>query len=348
VLIANFDVAHKPYGTHRFNDIPTLERLTEIASAAFAPIILNGAPELFGLDGSFDYLAQPIDLRSIFQSKDYLTWNRLRSHSDARFMGITVPRVLLRPPYATRYSATGGFLFREKSALSSKNRTLWGGANFAFAKVLIREFSEVGWFSHIRGVPRDQMSGGLVSDSVVDSFQLGVIADYKPSVDVLIADDRERELSDMGFIPLCQCYDLPFQAFHSTPSIYKNRDFTDKHVRADERVASSLQHVLCGARFAHYIKVMIRDKIGSYTRAQDCGSMIQRWLDAYTVSQEDADWQMQARFPLRKALVSVSEIPDKPGAYWADIQLQPHYQADSLVSELHLTTELSGGGRQLT
>jgi type VI secretion system protein ImpD len=192
------------------------------------------------------------------------------------------------------------------------------------------------------------MSGGLVSDSVVDSFQLGVIADYKPSVDVLIADDRERELSDMGFIPLCQCYDLPFQAFHSTPSIYKNRDFTDKHVRADERVASSLQHVLCGARFAHYIKVMIRDKIGSYTRAQDCGSMIQRWLDAYTVSQEDADWQMQARFPLRKALVSVSEIPDKPGAYWADIQLQPHYQADSLVSELHLTTELSGGGRQLT
>ncbi|ARU58820.1 type VI secretion system protein [Oleiphilus messinensis] len=346
VIVADYDVAHKPFPGHRFDDIPTLERLAEIASASFSPILLNAAPELFGLERDFDYIVQPFTLHSVFKESEYIRWNRLRDHPDARFMGITLPRVLLRAPYTVRFSGRDGFIYEERSSLSSRKQYLWGGANFALARILVREFSEAGWFAHIRGVPRDQLTGGLVNDPLVDYFQVGPTKDdHKPSVDVILTDERERELSDLGFIPICQCYDLPLLAFHSTPSIFRNRDFADASARANERVASSLQHVLCGSRFAHYIKVMIRDKIGSYTRAVDCGKMIQRWLNTYTVTQEDSDWTIQARYPLRKAVVEVKDNEEKPGSYWASIQLQPHYQADSLVSELHLTTELTSGGR---
>ena len=340
-LIADFDIAHRPSNEHRYDDVPTLERLAEIASAAFSPLLINASPQLFGLD-SFDRLTQPINLREIFKESEYIAWNRLRKHSDTRFLGITLPRVLLRTPYAIKIDSTGGIRYAESDAYASKKHYVWGKANFSFAKVLVREFAEVGWFSHIRGVPRDKFAGGVVPDITVDYFATdNETLAHKPIAEIIISDNKERELSELGFIPFCQCYDLPMGAFHSTPSLHKPKVYEKREVTINEKVASSLQHVLCGSRFAHYIKVMARDKIGSYVRAEECTSLIQNWLNEYTVSQEDAEWQMQAKYPLRKAKVAVKENPGKPGSYWVNIDLQPHYQADSLVSELHLTTELT-------
>jgi len=340
-LIADFSVSHKPSPNHRYDDVPTVERLAEIAAAAFSPLLINAAPQLFGLD-DFDLLTQPINFHDIFQESEYQAWNRLRTHSDTRFLGITLPRVLLRAPYSIKIDAIGGIRYTESSAHESKKNYVWGKANFALAKVLIREFSEVGWFSHIRGVPRDKLAGGVVPALMVDYFSTDKqpVAD-KPIADIIISDNKERELSELGFIPFCQCYDLAMGAFHTTPSLHKPKVYDDQQITINEKVASSLQHVLCGSRFAHYIKVMARDKIGSYVRADECTSLIQNWLNEYTVAQEDAEWQMQAKYPLRNAQVDVKESPDKPGAYWVSIDLQPHYQADNLVSELHLTTELT-------
>ncbi|PID43883.1 MAG: type VI secretion system contractile sheath large subunit [Gammaproteobacteria bacterium] len=346
VLIADYEISHRPGPKHRYDDVPTLKCLSEIAGAAFSPILINASPELFGLDGAFDYLTHAFSLESVFREQEYAEWQTLRNHPDARFMGITLPRVLLRKPYTVRLDDFGGLIYDERRGLSDSSKYLWGGANMAVAKVLIREFSDIGWFSHIRGAPRDQLSGGIVNELVVDYFRVGPDeTDFKPGTDVVITDERERELADQGFIAACQCYDLPLLAFHSMPSIFRNREFTSSRVNADERVASSLQYLLCGSRFAHYIKIMMRDKIGSYTRASDCASMLQKWLNGYTVMQEDADWYLQSRYPLRKALVEVFDNPEKPGEYWAEILLQPHYQADSLRSDLHLTTELTGARR---
>ncbi len=346
VLIADYEITHKPNPNHRYDDIPTLERLAEVAAAAFSPILINAAPELFGLDGVYDYLTHPFSIGAVFKEQEYAKWHALRNHPDARFVGITLPRVLLRKPYTLGLEDFGGLVYDERRALRDSTNYLWGGANVAIAKVLIREYDEVGWFAHIRGAPRDQLSGGIVNQLAVDHFKVGPgETDFKPSTDVIISDEREKELADLGFIAACQCYDLPLLAFHSMPSIFRNRDFTSARVNADERVASSLQYVLCGARFAHYIKVMMRDKIGSYSRASDCAKVLQKWLNSYTVMQEDADWHLQSRYPLRKALVEVFDNPETPGEYWANILLQPHYQADSLVSDLYLTTELTGARR---
>jgi type VI secretion system protein ImpD len=340
-LIADFSIAHKPSKHYRFDDIPTLERLAEIASASFSPLLINAAPELFGLD-SFDKLTQPINFQDIFKQAEYHAWNSLRKRSDTRFLGVTLPRILLRTPYTLKVDSIGGIRYSESSAHASKEHYVWSKANFAFAKVLIREFSEVGWFSHIRGVPRDEFSGGVVPDLTIDYFTTdSKEAADKPIADIIITDSKERELSELGFIPFCQCYDLTMGAFHTTPSLHKPKIYEKRHITINEKVASSLQHVLCGSRFAHYIKVMARDKIGSYVRAEECASLIQNWLNEYTVSQEDAEWQMQAKYPLRKSAVEVKENPEKPGSYWVNIDLQPHYQADSLISELHLSTELA-------
>jgi type VI secretion system protein ImpD len=340
-LIADFDIAHRPSSRHPYDDVPTLERLAEIASASFSPLLINATPQLFGLE-SFDRLTQPINFSDIFKQSEYTAWNRLRMHTDTRFLGVTLPRVLLRSPYALNMDSIGGLRYAEADAHASKSHYVWGKANFALAKVLIREFSEVGWFSHIRGVPRDRFAGGVVPDLTVDFFATdNNRSAHKPIADIIISDIKERELSELGFIPFCQCYDLPMGAFHSTPSLHKPKIYDKREITINEKVASSLQHVLCGSRFAHYIKVMARDKIGSYVRAEDCTTLIQNWLNEYTVSQEDAEWQMQAKYPLRKAAVSVKENPEKPGCFWVNIDLQPHYQADSLVSELHLTTELT-------
>ncbi len=337
VIIGDYEVRHQPGPGYPYDDIATLEGLAEIAAAAFSPFIAGASCELFGLD-QFSSLRLPLNLQAIFAQTEYIRWRALRSRPDTRFVGLCLPKTLMRKPYRTKPGSYKGLFFYEDTDDSS---CLWGNASYAFAGILIREFAGVGWFGHIRGVPRDQVGGGLVTNLPCNAFETdsGDLA-YKPVTDVVITDSIERDISSLGFVPLCQCYGTPLVAFYSNPSIQAVQKHGSKEADINAKLAAMLQNVLCGSRVAHYIKVMIRDKVGSFITAAECQKFLQDWLFQYTTGRDDLDWESQARYPLRESAVQVMEHPDKPGSYQCIIHLIPHYQADQMVSELQLITEL--------
>ncbi|WP_233998731.1 type VI secretion system contractile sheath large subunit [Microbulbifer pacificus] len=341
LLIGDYYVAHQPFEGHPHDDVFTLQGIAHTAAAAFAPFLCAATPQLFGVD-SFDDLAKPIDFAEVFRQKQYIRWNSLRDLEDSRFLAITLPQVLLREPYVTGFSAFRGLRFCEDVSATHSRKYLWGNAVFAMGSVLIREFDEVGWFSHIRGVARDHLGGGLVTR--LPTVGYGVDSDVgliKMSTSILVTDFAERELSELGFTCLCHCYDAPYSAFNSAPSLQRPKVYSSKSATANARISSMLQQILCASRFAHYIKVMIRDKVGAYMNAADCERQLQQWMDAYTTGREDLSWEMLARYPLREARVRVMNEPGKPGSYQSVIHLKTHYTVDHLVSELKLTTALS-------
>ena len=344
VLVGDYEISHRVSDKHPHDDIATLEGLAQIAAASFSPFIASASSELFGLD-EFSTLGQPLNLQAIFAQQEYIKWRALRDKADSRFVGLILPRILMRLPYRTTKGSYNGLYFRENSATAGNENYLWGNAAYAFAGILIREFTNVGWFGHIRGVPRNQVGGGLIATLPVDYFDTdadGIV--NKPVADVVITDRLEREISDLGLIPLCQCYGTPFAAFYNNQSVQMPKRQDSKEANVNAKLSSMLQHVLCGSRVAHYIKVMIRDKIGSFITAAECEDFLQKWLHQYTTGREDLEWEEQARYPLREAAVRVQEHPDKPGIFLCVIHLKPHYQLDQMVSELELVTELAQAG----
>lgn len=345
VIIGDYEISHRISRKHPHDDISTLEGLSQVSAAAFAPFIASASCELFGLD-NFSKLSTPLNLRAVFSQSEYLKWNCLREKTDSRFLGLTVPRILMRLPYRTKPGSYKGVYFYEKSATSDHENYLWGNACYGFAGILIREYANVGWFGHIRGVPRNQVAGGLLTNLPVDCYDTDADGiSHKPVTDVLITDTKERVISDLGLIPLCQCYDTPFAAFYNNQSVQmpKNHDSKDANINA--KLSAMLQHVLCGSRIAHYIKVIIRDKVGSFVTANECEDYLRDWLFKYTTGRDDLEWEEQARYPLKEAAVQVKEHPSKPGRYLCVIHLKPHYQLDQMVSELELVTELAQSGK---
>lgn len=345
VLIGDYEISHRISKKHPHDDIATLDGISQVAAASFAPFIAAASYELFGLD-NFTSLSMPINLRTVFAQKEYLKWNSLREKIDSRFLGLTVPRILMRLPYRTKPGSYKGVFFYEKVGTHEHENYLWGNACYGFAAILIREYANIGWFGHIRGVPRNQIAGGLLTNLPVDCFETDNdnIA-HKPVTDVLITDTKEREISDLGLIPLCQCYDTPFAAFYNNQSVQAPKVHDSKDANINAKLSGMLQHVLCGSRIAHYIKVMIRDKIGSFVTANECEDYLRDWLFKYTTGRDDLEWEEQARYPLKEAAVQVKEHPAKPGSYLCVIHLKPHYQLDQMVSELELVTELAQSGK---
>ncbi len=339
-IIGDYEVNHRPTERHPHDDVSTLTGLAQIAAASFTPFICSASSELFGLD-DFSTLSQPLKLRTIFSQDEYIAWRSLQNKVDTRFIGLTIPRILMRLPYRTTAGSYKGIFFYEKSINSVDEHYLWGNASYGFGSILIREFANVGWFGHIRGVPRNQIGGGLLTNLPVDAFNTDSndIA-YKPVTDVIITDAAERELSGLGLVPLCQCYDTPFAAFYNNQSLHKAKRYESKETSVNAKLSAMLQHVLCGSRVAHYIKVIIRDKIGSLITADDCEDYLRKWLFKYTTGREDLEWEEQARYPLREASVTVRDNPVNPGHFECVIKLVPHYQLDHMVSELELVTEL--------
>lgn len=344
VIIGDYEVSHRISDKHPYDDTSTLAGLAEIAAAAFSPFITSASPELLGME-DFSGLGLPMKLENVFSQKEYIKWQSLREKTDSRFIGITLPRILMRKPYRTEHGSYKGIFFHEKVDRQAKNQ-LWGNACYAFAGILIREFASVGWFGHIRGVPRNYVSGGLVTALPVDHFSTDSdnIA-HKPVTDVIITDSKEKEISELGFIPLCQGYLSPYATFYNNQSIQAPKVHNGPDATTNAKLSAMLQHVLCGSRIAHYIKVMIRDKIGSFISAERCENYLREWLLKYTTGREDLEWEEQARYPLKEASVRVKEHPAKPGEFLCVIHLQPHYQLDQMVSELELVTELASLGK---
>ena len=341
VLIGDYEISYRPSQGSNYDDISILEGVSQIAAASFAPFITSVASEFFGLD-EFDSLAMPQSFEQIFAQTEYTRWRALRDKPDSRFVGLTLPRILMRKPYAVQNKAMGGFIFRENVGGPGKENYLWGNSCYAFASILIREFINVGWFGHIRGVPRGYLGGGLVNDLTVTEFGTdapGVAP--KLLTDVLISDRVERRLSDQGFIPLCHCFETSLAAFYSNQSVQKPKAMKTNLDNTNARLSTMLQHIMCCSRIAHYLKVIIRDKLGSFLSARECEAYLQKWINHYTTGRDDLEWSEQARYPLREANVQVKSQPGKPGIYMCIMRLKPHYQLDDMVSELELVTELA-------
>jgi type VI secretion system protein ImpD len=343
-IVGDYEISHRISEKHPHDDVSTLAGLAQISAAAFSPFIAAASPELFGME-DFSGLGLPLNLESIFSQKEYIKWKALREKEDSRFIGLTLPRVLMRPPYRTKPGSYKGIHFYEKTDNKGRNH-LWGNACYAFAAILIREFANVGWFGHIRGVPRNYISGGLVTALPVENFETDAdsIA-HKPVTDVVITDSREKDISELGFIPLCQGYLSPYATFYNNQSVQQPKQHHGADANTNAKLSSMLQHVLCGSRVAHYIKVMIRDKVGSFITADRCETFLRDWLLNYTTGREDLEWEEQARYPLKEGSVRVKEHPSKPGEFVCVIHLQPHYQLDQMVSELELVTELASVGK---
>jgi type VI secretion system protein ImpD len=345
VLLGDYDVSHRITAASPTDDVRALRAVSSVAAAAFAPFIAGAHPSLLGLD-SFPELERPLQLPRVFQATEYLAWRSLRDSEDSRFVGLTVPRVLMRLPYDGRPGThVDSFCFREDVTGAGLEKFLWGTPVYAFGAILIRSFADCGWFAEIRGASPDaKLAGGLVADLLVYSHRTdrqGLAP--RPSTDAYVTDQLERELGDLGFIALCHCRDTDVAAFYGNQSLNKPRHYDEPEATANAKLSAMLQYMLCVSRFAHYLKVMARDKIGSFATPALCEDYLQRWLSTYTSSSDVPDEETRARYPLRESLVRIAELPGKPGTYQCICHLKPHAQLDQVSTTVRLATTLAAG-----
>jgi type VI secretion system ImpC/EvpB family protein len=343
LLLGDYEIHHRPTAEYPFDDVSILTAVSHVAAAAFAPFVAGVHPSIFGLD-RFTGLEQPLDLSRSFEQVEFLKWKAFRDTEDSRFVGLTLPRVLMRLPYEDDGARVDGFRFSEDVARPDRSQYLWGNAAYAFGAVAIRAFAESGWLAGIRGVRRGEEGGGLVPGLPVHSFSTdrrGIAP--KCSTDAVVTDFQEQELGELGFIPLCHCADTEFSAFYGNQSAQKAKKYDEPAATVNARLSTMLQYMLCVARFAHYLKVQARDKIGSFSEASDCEYFLHNWLQQYVTSDGEASREVKARYPLREASVKVRENPEKPGAYLCVAHLWPHFELDELSTTMRITTELTHG-----
>jgi len=347
VLIGDYEIWPAPCAEHPVNDLEVLEGISHVAAAAFAPFVAAVHPTMFGLS-DFSGFQQHVDLAPVFEQVEYLKWRAFREKPDSRFVALTLPRVLMRLPYEDDGSRVDGFCFREDVAgpdrhIGGPGNHLWGNAAYAFGAVLMRSFARSSWFADVRGVRRDSEAGGVAAGLPVHWFstdKTGIAA--KCSTDVIVTDDREPELSDLGFIPLCHCADTEYSAFYATQSIQKPQAYNDPRATMNARISAMLQYTMCVSIFAHYVKVIVRDKIGKFTGAAECQDYLNDWFTQYVARDADASAEVKASRPLREAEAEVRPVPGEEGQYTCTVRLWPHFELDELASTLQLKTVLKG------
>lgn len=333
-LIGDFNIGRQP------EDMFFVEQMSHVAAAAHAPFISAAAPELLGID-SFDELGKPRDLSKVFDTVDYAKWKSYRESEDSRYVGLTLPRFLGRLPYNPKDGiTTEGFNFVEEVDGADHSKYLWVNTAFAMGARLTAAFENYGWCAAIRGVE----GGGLVEDLPTHTFKTdeGEVA-LKCPTEVAITDRREKELSDLGFIPLVHCKNTDYAAFFGAQSTQKAAKYDSDSANANAVLSAQLQYMFAVCRIAHYMKSMMRDKVGSFTTTQDVERYLHNWLMQYVVDSDDATQEMRARRPLRHAQVEVAEVPGRPGVYRAVAFVRPHFQLDELSVSLRLVAEMPGG-----
>lgn len=341
VLLCDYEVRHRPAPDHPTDDMAALRSVSEVAAAAFCPAIFGVHPGLLGLD-SFRELQIPMDIGRTFRQAEYVKWNALRDAEDSRFLGMTLPRTLMRRPWSDDGSEGHGFRYREDVTAPGGRGYLWGTAVWAFGAVLIRAFAFCGWLADIRGIQEGVLGGGVVTSLPVDfhpTDRAGIAA--KCSTDVILTDQQERMLGELGFISLCRCKATSLSVFYGNPSLHRPPAYDKPSATENARLSATLQYMFCAARFAHYLKVMGREKVGSFATPEDCEEQLQRWLHDYCTSNESASLEQKARYPLREARVQVKEVPGKPGNFYSTIHLRPHFQLDQVDASVRLVTVLA-------
>ena len=317
-------------------DIELLEKVAQVAASAHAPFLSGTSPEMFNLE-SFTQLDSPRDLAKIFDTTEYARWKTFRDSEDSRYVGLTGPRMLLREPYGPNSVPVEAFNFDERVDGSDHNRYLWGNSAFALGARITNSFAKYGWCATIRGVE----AGGLVEGLPVHNFRTdaGELV-MKCPTETAVTDRREKELADLGFIPLVHRKGSDTACFFSVQSAQKAKVYDKASASANARISAQLPYIFAVSRFAHYLKAMMRDKIGGYTSRSEAEHFLNNWISNYVVSNDTAGFEIKAQKPLKEARVEVMEIPGKPGAFRAVAFLRPHFQLDELTVSMRLVAEL--------
>ncbi|WP_375184213.1 type VI secretion system contractile sheath large subunit [Aquabacterium sp.] len=335
-LIGDFEIGRGA------EDMYFVEQMSHVAAAAHAPFISAASSELFGLE-AFTDLGKPRDLSKVFDTVDYAKWKSFRESEDARYVGLTVPRFLGRLPFDPKEGMnTEGFNFVEEVDGSDHGKYLWVNTAYALAARLTSAFEHFGWCAAIRGVE----GGGLVEDLPTHTFKTdeGELA-LKCPTEVAITDRREKELSDLGFIPLVHCKNTDYAAFFGAQSVQKPKKYDSDAANANAALSAQLQYMFAVCRIAHYMKSMMRDKVGSFANTLEVERYLHNWLMQYVVDAQDASQELRAQKPLREASVEVEEVPGRPGVFRAVAFVRPHYQLDELSVSLRLVAEMPSGSQ---
>jgi type VI secretion system protein ImpC len=320
-------------------DVSILEQFSRIGALVHAPFISGASPAMFGF-ASFDELSSPRDLALIFEGAQFTRWNSFRRRDEARYIGLCIPHILLRLPYGD-HSPVEQFDFDEIWDGRKLENYLWGNTAFALAARITDSFARYGWCAAIRGVE----GGGLVEGLPTLEFETDSgYTERRSPTDLAITDRREVELSRLGFIPLCHHKGTDMAVFFGVPSVHQPRQYLNDQANASAGLAGQLHYLLAVSRFAQFMAVMMRDRIGSFVSRDDCERFLNLWISNYVLLDDSASQQIKAQFPLREARIQVSEVSDVPGAYIATAYFRPHFQLEELSISLRLVVRLSGPG----
>lgn len=329
-LIGDYEFGKSP------EDMEFLERVSQVAAGAHAPFLTAAGADLLNME-NFSQLGEPRDIGKIFDSTEYAKWRSFRASEDSRYVGLCMPHILMRLPYGKETKPIDDFNYEEAVDGTDHSKYLWGNAAYALGARLTQAFAQYGWCAAIRGVE----GGGLVEGLPAHNFRTdeGDIA-LKCPTEIAITDRREKELADQGLIPLVHCKGTDYAAFFSVQSTNKPKKYDQAAANANARLSAQLPYILAVSRFAHYMKSIMRDKIGGFMSRGECETFITRWIMQYVTDDDNASAATKSKYPLREAKVEVSEVPGKPGVYRAIAFLRPHFQLDELTVSLRLVAEL--------
>lgn len=318
-------------------DMTLLNKVAELAAAAHAPFIAAAYSELFNLR-DFDELAKPRDLAKIFDSVELARWRSFRESEDSRYVTLTLPKVMLRLPYGgKRGEPIESFDFKEKVDGESRTGFLWGNPAYVLGDRVTNAFSIYGWTAAIRGVE----GGGLVEGLPKYDFETadGDVSMVCPT-QVTITDRREKEINDLGFLAICHRKSSDQAAFFGGQTTNKPKKYFNNAANANAELSSRLPYILCASRFAHYIKVIMREKVGSFLTRANVEVYLNTWISNYVLLDDDATQASKAAYPLRAARIEVTEVPGKPGVYKSIAFIRPHFQLEELTTSIRLVAEI--------
>ncbi len=333
-LIGDYHFDHSP------PDVALLAGMAQVAAASHAPFLTGAEPSLLQME-SWQELSNPRDLTKIFQTPEYAAWRSLRESDDSRYIGLAMPRFLARLPYGADTDPVEEFDFEEDTEAANSNNYTWGNAAFAMATNVTRSFKHFGWCSRIRGVE----SGGSVEELPCHTFPTddgGV--DMKCPTEIAISDRREAELAKNGFMPLIHKKNTDSAAFIGAQSLHQPAVYDDPDATANAELSARLPYLFASCRFAHYLKCIVRDKVGSFKERTDMERWLNDWITQYVDGNPDSSSEdTKARKPLAEAKVVVEEVEGNPGYYTSKFYLRPHYQLEGLTASLRLVSRVPSG-----
>jgi type VI secretion system protein ImpC len=336
-LIGDYEWVNHP------DDIESLRLISNVSAAAFAPFISAAGAGMFGFE-SWTELTKPRDLAKIFDSTEYMKWRGFRDTEDARFVSLVMPRVLARVPYGENTKPIEEFGYEEAPFDASgaaqalgHDEYCWMNAAYAMGVRMTSAFAESGFCTAIRGAE----GGGKVDNLPTHLFQSDDgDMDGKCPTEIGITDRREFELSNLGFLPLCHYKNTDYAVFFGAQTVQKPKKYDRPDATANAAISARLPYMMASSRFAHFLKVMARDKIGSFMEATDCEKWLNRWINNYVSANENAGAETKAKYPLREAKVEVKEIPGKPGSYNAVAYLRPWLQMEELTTSMRMVARI--------